>query len=49
MWDFVRSALGEANRFELALALVFFFTVVLYSWAPRIGEAVGGLFDEDEL
>jgi hypothetical protein len=48
MWDFVRSLLGDVSANELVLVAVIFATVLLFSWAPRIGAAVGGLFDSDD-
>ena len=48
MWDLVRSLLGDASPNELALAGLIFAAVILYSWAPRIGEAVGALFESDD-
>ena len=48
MWETVRAILGEATTNEVLLVALFFVCVMLFSWAPRIGEAVGGLFDQDE-
>jgi hypothetical protein len=48
MWDFVRSLLGDLTFNELALVVLIFASVLLFSWAPRIGEAVGAAFDADD-
>ncbi|MEZ4447717.1 MAG: hypothetical protein R3B72_52055 [Polyangiaceae bacterium] len=45
MWDWVRSVLGEASKTEIALAGVFVLCVTGFNWAPRIGEAIGGMFE----
>lgn len=45
MWETVRRFLGSATSDEVALAVIFFFCIVGFTWAPRIGEALGGLFE----
>lgn len=45
MWELARDWLGDVSPNELALVAVIFAAVLLYSWAPRIGAAVGGLFE----
>ena len=44
----LRSVLGEASTNELALVGLFFLLILGFNWAPRIGEAIGGLFEEPE-
>jgi hypothetical protein len=46
--EFVRSVFGEASWNEVALVGVFFACVLFFGWAPRIGEAIGGMFEEPE-
>ena len=48
MWDFVRTVLGEATWDEVALVAVFFLIILFYTWAPKIGEAVGGALGSDD-
>lgn len=48
MWDYIHAVFGEVNASELALVAIIYLAVVAYTWAPRIGEAVGGMFDQDE-
>lgn len=45
----LRSALGEASPNEIALVGLFFLLILGFTWAPRIGEAVGSLFEEPEV
>lgn len=45
---FIRIVLGEVSSSELALVALFFVCILLFSWAPRMGEIVGGLFDDDD-
>ena len=45
MWDTLRTFLGEATFDEVALAALFFLCIVSFTWAPRLGEAIGGLFE----
>ena len=47
MWEYVRTLLGEVTMDEVALAAVLVVCVLGFSWAPRIGEALGGLFEQD--
>jgi len=37
---------GEITSQEVGVFILIFFAVVMYSWAPRIGEAVGALFED---
>lgn len=48
MWDVVRSVFGEATPDELALTGVLFVAILLFSWAPQIGETIGGMFEGDD-
>ena len=48
MWETVRTALGETTRDEVLLVALFFVCVLLFGWAPRIGEALGGLFEPSD-
>ncbi len=48
MWDSLRTIVGEVSSVELVLVGIIFSCVLGYTWAPRLGEAVFGLFDEDE-
>lgn len=48
MWNFIRSILGEVTVNELTLVALLFAAILLFSWAPKLGEAVGGVFDDDE-
>lgn len=48
VWDYIRAVFGEVTVNELVLVGIIYLAVVAYSWAPRIGEAVGGMFDQDE-
>ena len=43
--DWLRSVFGEASWLEIALVCVWFVVVLLYRQVPRLGEAIGGLFD----
>lgn len=44
MLDFLGSILGEASLTEIALVGLFFVLVLGFTWAPRLGEALGELF-----
>jgi hypothetical protein len=46
--EWVRALLGDVTTGEVALVGVIFGVIVLFSWAPRIGEAIGGLFDRND-
>jgi len=48
MWDYVRMLLGDATPNELLLVVIFFFCIVSFTWAPRVGEALGGLFSTND-
>ncbi len=48
VWDDVRMIFGEATPNEVLLVVIFFFCIVSFTWAPRVGEALGGLFTSDE-
>ncbi len=48
MWDVVRSIFGEATVDEVALTGVLFVVILLFSWAPQLGEAIGNLFEGDD-
>jgi len=48
VWDWLRSVLGETTTGEVVLAAVLFICVLGFSWMPRIGEAVGALFDDPD-
>ena len=39
---------GKATVEEVALVAIIFFCVLAYGWAPKVGEAVGALFERDE-
>jgi len=43
--SWLRSVFGEASWLEIALVCVWFAVVMLYRQIPRLGEAIGGLFD----
>jgi hypothetical protein len=45
MLSWLRSVFGEASWLEIVLVCVWFGVVMLYRQIPRLGEAVGGLFD----
>ncbi len=47
MWDFVRTLFGAVTGNELLLVGLFFACVLLFSGAPRIGEAIGGWFERN--
>lgn len=47
MWDFVRTLFGAVTMNELLLVGLIFTCVLLFSGAPRIGEAIGGWFERD--
>ena len=48
MWEQVRSALGDISSDEAILVAILFIAILGFSWAPRIGGALGSLFDRDE-
>ena len=48
MWDFVSASLGTVTVRELVLVGLIFVCVLAYGWAPKVGEAVGAMFDRDE-
>lgn len=48
MWDTVRTFLGSASASEFALAALFFLCIVSFTWAPRIGESIGGLLETQD-
>ena len=48
MWDLFRYVLGEATMTEVALSGVFFGVILLFTWAPLLGEAVGAMFEGDD-
>lgn len=47
MIDSLRAVFGEITFLELALAACFFLFVRLYTWAPAIGEVIGGFLGGD--
>jgi hypothetical protein len=44
--DWMRALFGDVTGDELVLVGVIVALILAFSWAPRIGEAIGGLFDE---
>jgi hypothetical protein len=48
VWNFLSGLFGEVTPSELVLVAVLFAAILLFSWAPRLGEAVGGLFDDED-
>ena len=40
--------MGNVTGGELALVGVLFASIILFSWAPKIGESVGGWLDSDD-
>jgi hypothetical protein len=48
MWTWIQQVLGNVTRGELALVAVLSITILMFSWAPKIGEALGGLADPDD-
>lgn len=48
MMDTLTAVFGELSMNELMLVGVFFMCVAMFSWAPRIGEAIGGLFGKSD-
>jgi hypothetical protein len=44
VWDFVRTFLGDITESELLLVGIIFLCVLGFSWAPRLGEALSGVF-----
>jgi hypothetical protein len=47
VWDYVSTLLGEVTANELALVAIIFFCVLAYTWAPKAGELIGEMFDQD--
>jgi hypothetical protein len=47
MLDWLRATFGEITLEEFALAMCLFLFVRLYTWAPQLGEALGGFFGGD--
>jgi len=45
VWDWLRSVFGDASHRELVLAGVWCVAVLLNTHVPRLGEAIGGLFE----
>ncbi len=48
VWEYLRTILGEVNADELVLVGIIFSAVVAYTWAPKLGESIGALFEQDE-
>jgi hypothetical protein len=48
VWDWLRAILGDVTAGEAGLVAVLFTLIMLFSWAPRIGQTVGGWFDGEE-
>ncbi len=48
MWDFLRTVFGEVTVDELVIVGIIFFSVLAFGWAPKAGELVGGVFEQDE-
>lgn len=46
MREVLNTFFGDVSNSEAAVIALFFAAVLLYSWAPRIGEAIGEMFDE---
>jgi hypothetical protein len=46
--QWIRQLLGNVTGGELGLVGILFGAIVLFSWSPRIGEALGGLVDSDD-
>ncbi len=47
MWELVRSVFGEVTANELILVALMFSCILCYGLAPRLGELIGGMFDQD--
>jgi hypothetical protein len=51
VWDYVRTLvgglIGEATTNELVLVAVIFVIIRLFTWAPALGERIGGFFEDD--
>ncbi len=48
MWDWLHAMMGDVTAGEAGLVAVLFTLIMLFSWAPRIGQAVGSWFDGDD-
>ena len=48
MSTWLQSILGSVTVSEIALVGLLFGSILLFSWAPRLGEAVGGWFDDPQ-
>ena len=52
MWELSRSVLhstvGEATWAEVILVALLFVIILMFTWAPQIGEAAGGIFEGDD-
>ncbi len=48
MPEWLHSILGNVTGGELALVGVLFLSIMLFTWAPRIGETLGGWLDSDD-
>ena len=48
MLDWLRSMFGEASSVEIALVCFWFVVVVLHSYLPRLGAAIGGWLERPE-
>lgn len=44
----IRTLLGDVSVNEIALVAVVFALILLFTWAPRIGEAIGGFLGGDD-
>jgi len=44
--DVLHTLFGEVSHSEAAVIALFFAAILMFAWAPRIGEAIGGMFDE---
>jgi hypothetical protein len=44
----LRTIFGQASPTELALVGLFFAMVLGFTWAPVLGEAIGGIFDDED-
>jgi len=48
VWDWLHAMMGDVTAGEAGLVAVLFTLIVLFSWAPRIGQALGSWLDSEE-
>ena len=44
----MRAVFGQVTVNELILVAIIFACVLAYGWAPKAGEFIGGMFDQDD-